>query len=99
MIGNWDVVEIHKPAVWTPKGGRVTAKKTRKWILDGRVVMDTSILSNGTESINLRDFDPQSKAYRSWWFNFEANAIQQREVGTKSRRRFRGYLSWMTARQ
>jgi hypothetical protein len=73
MIGTWDEVSIQKPAVWTPEGGRITAKVTRQWILDGRLMMDTSILSDGRESINLRGFDPRSKAYRSWWFNSEGH--------------------------
>ena len=73
MIGTWDEVSIQKPAVWSPEGGRVTAKVTRQWILGGRLMMDTSILSDGRESINLRGFDPQRKSYRSWWFNSEGH--------------------------
>ena len=72
-VGTWDEVSIQKPAVWAPEGGRVTAKVTRQWILDGRLMMHTSILSDGRESINLLGFDPQSKAYRSWWFNSEGH--------------------------
>lgn len=73
MIGTWDTVSIQKPAEWTPAGGRFTAKIKREWILNGRVVMDTSIHSNGQESIALFGFSPGSKAYRSWWFNSEGH--------------------------
>ena len=41
----------------------------REWILDGRFVMDTSIHSNGQESMTLFGFDPNSKVYQSWWFS------------------------------
>lgn len=92
MIGTWDEVSIQKPAVWAPEGGRVTAKVTRQWILDGRVLMDTSIHSDGTESINLRGFDPQSKAYRSWWFNSEG----QRNTATGSWNEKSETISWVS---
>ena len=73
MIGTWDDVSIQKPAVWTQKSGRVTAKITRQWILDGRLIMDRSILSDGTENLALFGFDPQSKVYGLWWFNSEGH--------------------------
>jgi uncharacterized protein (TIGR03067 family) len=73
MVGTWDDVSIQKPAAWTPDGGRVTARITRHWILDGRLIMDTSTLSDGTENIAIFGFDPQSKDYRSWWFNSEGH--------------------------
>jgi Protein of unknown function (DUF1579) len=71
MIGTWDTVSIQKPAEWTPEGGRSTAKIEREWILNGRFLMDTSIHSDGHESIALIGFDPALKVYRSWWFNSE----------------------------
>jgi hypothetical protein len=69
MIGTWDTVSIQKPAEWTPEGGRTTAKVKREWILDGRLVMDTSLHGDGQESIALVGYDPGQKVYRSWWFN------------------------------
>jgi hypothetical protein len=71
MIGTWDTVSIQKPAEWTPAGGRSTAKIKRERILNGRFVMDTSIHSNGQESIAILGYDPGQKNYRSWWFNSE----------------------------
>ena len=73
MIGDWDAVSTMKPAEWTPDGDRTTSTITRKWILDGRFIMDTSIHSNGEESIALFGFDPNSKAYQSWWFSSDGN--------------------------
>lgn len=69
MIGAWDSVTVQKPAEWTPAGGQSTATVNREWILDGRLVMDTSMHSNGDESIALIGYDPEQKTYRSWWFN------------------------------
>jgi hypothetical protein len=73
MIGTWDAVTTQKPAEWTPSGGKSTAKVTREWILDGRFVMDTSIHSDGQESMALIGYDPGQKTYRSWWFNSEGH--------------------------
>ena len=78
MIGTWDTVSIQKPAEWTPSGGRSTAKVTREWILNGRLVMDTSIHSDGQESIALIGYDPGQKTYRSWWFNSEGHRNNSR---------------------
>jgi hypothetical protein len=69
MIGTWDTVTVQKPAEWTPAGDRSTATITREWILNGRFVMDTSLHSNGDESIAILGYDPGQKTYRSWWFN------------------------------
>jgi hypothetical protein len=71
MIGIWDTVSIQKPAEWTLEGGRSTAKIKREWILNGHFVMDTSIHSNGQESIAILGYDTGQKDYRSWWFNSE----------------------------
>ena len=76
MIGTWDTVSVQKPAEWTPEGGRTTATIERAWILDGRFVMDTSLHSDGKESLALIGFDPLRKTYRSWWFNSEGNHSQ-----------------------
>jgi hypothetical protein len=69
MIGTWDTITVQRPAEWTPVGGQSTATVTREWILNGRFVMDTSLHSNGDESISLIGYDPGQKVYRSWWFN------------------------------
>lgn len=69
MIGTWDTVTVQKPAEWTPDGGRSTATVTREWILNGRFVMDTSLHSNGDESVAIIGYDAGQKVYRSWWFN------------------------------
>lgn len=73
MVGTWDAVHIMKPAVWTPNGDRTTSTITRKWILDGRVLLDTSKHSTGEEGMSLLSFDSQRKAYRTWWFNSEGH--------------------------
>lgn len=73
MIGEWNLVQIQKPASWTPGGGRTTSKIERHWILDGRLVMETAIISDGTENMSLFGFDPQNKVYRSWWFSSDGN--------------------------
>lgn len=73
MVGTWDAVHIMKPAVWTPNGDRTTSTVTREWILDGQFLLDTSKHSTGQEGMFLVGFDPQRKAYRSWWFNSEGH--------------------------
>jgi hypothetical protein len=73
LIGTWDIVRVQKAAVWTPEEVRTTAKVSREWILDGRFVLDTSIHSDGKESLHLITFDSNGKAYRSWWFNSEGH--------------------------
>lgn len=78
MIGDWNTVTVQKPAEWTPEGRRLTASVTREWILNGRFVMDTSIHSNGDESIAVMGYDPGQRAYRSWWFNSLGNRNDSR---------------------
>lgn len=73
MAGTWDAVHIVKPAAWTPDGDRTTSTVKREWILDGRFLLDTSKHSTGQEGMFLVGFDPQRKAYRSWWFNSEGH--------------------------
>ena len=74
MIGDWDATSVSKPAEWTPRELNTTSHVTRTWVLDGSFVQDTSKISDGTESFALTSFDPQMKAYRSWWFNSEGNS-------------------------
>lgn len=74
LIGSWDTVAVSKPAVWTPKEVRTTSKVTRKWILDGRFVQDTSEVSDGQEGFSLMTFDPAVNKYRSWWFSSEGHS-------------------------
>lgn len=78
MIGTWDTVTVQKPAEWTPGGGRSTAIVSREWILNGRVVMDTSMHSDGQESIAIIGYDPGQKVYRNWWFNSEGHRNDSR---------------------
>jgi hypothetical protein len=52
---------------------RTTSKVTRKWVLDGRFLQDTSASSDGSEGFSLLTYDPQMKAYRSWWFSSEGH--------------------------
>ncbi len=73
MIGEWNLVQIQKPAAWTPGGGRTTSKIERQWILDGRFVMETAIISERRENMSLFGFDPQNKVYRGWWFSSDGN--------------------------
>jgi hypothetical protein len=71
LAGTWDVKAVSRRAVWTPKEVRTTSKVTRQWVLDGRFLQDTSESSDGVENISLLTYDPQMKAYRSWWFSSE----------------------------
>ncbi|MDA1053275.1 MAG: DUF1579 family protein, partial [Planctomycetota bacterium] len=82
MIGTWDTVSTMKPAEWTPEGDSSTAKIKREWILNGRFVMDTSIHSNGDESIALIGYDLGQKAYRSWWFNSQGEFPRSPSTGS-----------------
>lgn len=71
LVGSWDTTDVLKVAEWTPAEVRKTSKVTRKWVLNGRLLQDTSVGSDGAESISLFAYDPQMKAYRSWWFSSE----------------------------
>jgi hypothetical protein len=71
LAGTWDAKVVFKPAQWTPSEVRTTSKNTRTWVLDGQFLQDTSEISDGTQGFSLVTYDPQMKAYRSWWFNSE----------------------------
>jgi hypothetical protein len=73
LVGRWDAKAVFKPAASTPKEVRTTSKITRTWVLDDRFLQDTSEGSDGSESFSLVTYDPQQKAYRSWWFNSEGH--------------------------
>jgi hypothetical protein len=76
LVGKWNATAIAKPAVWTPKETRTTSKVTRTWVLDGHFLQDASEASDGTLGLSLFTYDPQRKAYRSWWFNSEGHTSQ-----------------------
>ena len=69
LVGSWDAVAVAKAAEWTPKEVRTTSKVTRTWVLDGQMVMDTSLVSDGRESLSFIGYEPQTKTYRMWWFS------------------------------
>ena len=73
LIGTWDVTGVSKPAEWTPEEVRTTSKVTRTWVLNESFVLDSSKKSDGRESLALLTYDPQQKAYRSWWFSSEGH--------------------------
>ncbi len=73
LVGTWDAKAVSKPAEWTPTEVRTTSKITRKWVLDGRFLQDTSEISDGSEGLSLFTYDPQMKAYQSWWFSSEGH--------------------------
>jgi hypothetical protein len=73
LVGTWDAKAVSKPAQWTPREVRTTSKIVRQWVLDGRFLQDTSEISDGSESLSLLTYDPQMKAYRSWWFSSEGH--------------------------
>lgn len=73
LVGSWDAAAVFKPAEWTPKEERSTSKVTRKWVLDGWFLQDTSEISDGSESISLLGYDAGQKKYRGWWFNSEGH--------------------------
>lgn len=71
--GTWDAKEVLKPAEWTPKEVQTTSKIIRKWVLDGRLLQDTSDDFDSTKGLSLFGYDPQMKAYRSWWFSADGH--------------------------
>lgn len=73
LAGTWDATSVSKPAEWTPKEVRTTSKITRKWVLDGRFLQDTSEISDGSEGLSLLTYHPRRQAYRSWWFSSEGH--------------------------
>lgn len=76
LVGTWDAKAVSKPAEWTPKEVRTTSHITRKWVLDDRILQDTSKISDGSEGLSLLTYDTQMKAYRSWWFNSEGHTTK-----------------------
>jgi len=76
LIGTWDTERIMKPAAWTPKEVRTTAKFTREWVLGGRFVQAKQSISDGSELIVMHTFDVQKKAYRYWVFGSDGNASE-----------------------
>jgi hypothetical protein len=69
LIGTWDIVSTRKPPLGSTAEIRLTGTITREWVLDGRFVMGSMEMSDGSEGLALFSFDPGAKEYRNWFFN------------------------------
>jgi hypothetical protein len=70
MIGTWDEVMMNKPTEWTPKAEKSTTVTKRTWALGGKFMRaDGAWQPAKTEFLHLLGYDPDAKAYRSWYFD------------------------------
>lgn len=73
FVGTWDAATVARPAEWTPVEMRMTSVVTREWILNKRFILDNSVHADGQESLALFGYNPQTREYRTWWFNSEGH--------------------------
>lgn len=76
FIGTWDTKATIKVAEWTPKEVRTTGTITNEWVLGGRFVQ-----GKGSDSLKLHfvthwTYDAQRKAYRTWFFDSNGQALE-----------------------
>jgi hypothetical protein len=73
LIGSWDTTAVSRPAEWMPKEVRTAGSMTRVWALNRSIVLENANSSDETEGMHLFTYDPQQKAFRSWWFGSEGH--------------------------
>jgi hypothetical protein len=70
MLGTWDEVMTNKPTEWKPKTETATAVTKRTWSLGGKFIRgDGAWQPARNEFLHLMSYDPDAKAYRSWYFD------------------------------
>lgn len=68
-LGTWDFDMTNKPAAWTPKEERKANVATNEWVLGEMFLQGRGRTSDKVESVDLTTYDPQKKAYRTWYFD------------------------------
>jgi hypothetical protein len=75
FVGTWNTEVTYNPAVATARQERVTGKITSKWVLGGRFVQEEGrSLGSDRDHMVLWSYDPQKKAYRSWFYDSVGSA-------------------------
>jgi hypothetical protein len=69
-VGTWITETTSRKAEWTPEAVTSKGEETIRWMLDKRVLMfEGRSNPNARKSIGLMAYDPQTKLYRSWFFD------------------------------
>ena len=82
-VGTWKTETTYRKAEWTPEETTDKGEETIRWILDKRVlVSEGRSKSNDQKSTGLMVYDPQTKQYRSWFFDNTGNFPRSETIGT-----------------
>lgn len=71
FVGSWKT---------TTEGADLTGKAKTQWVLGGRFVQQKYSLSDGSEGMNLRGYDPKSKKHVM--FTFDSRGTMLKQEGT-----------------
>lgn len=68
FVGSWKT---------TMEGGGLTGKATTQWVLGGRFIQQKYSLSDGSEGMNLRGYDPNTKQHVMFTFDSRGTMLKQ----------------------
>jgi uncharacterized protein (TIGR03067 family) len=76
-IGTWAAETVVKPGPWNPTGHKATGVETTEWVLGGRFQQARNANRPANpDNVMLFTYDPQVKAFRSWYFDDQGGTIE-----------------------
>src|ERR1041385_1074327 len=83
LIGTWNEVMTNRPTEWAPKAEKATAVTKREWSLAGKFIRAEGAWQPAkTDFLHLMSYDPEAKAYRSWYFDASGSMPRGSMAGT-----------------
>jgi hypothetical protein len=70
FIGTWNEESSNKATEWMPNAQKSTSVTKRTWFLGGKFIRgEGAWMPANNQFLHLMSFDPQTKAYRAWYFD------------------------------
>src|SRR4051812_32369603 len=83
LIGTWDEEVTHNVAEWTPKASTMKSVTKKDWSLGGKFIrMEGKWQPQKTEFLCLTGYDPQTRKYRTYYFDADATMPRGSATGT-----------------